>query len=304
VYSYKKGAKEEMVRPFDPLFADNYRFQQDGRYTLTRPPAKATDGPVRPVKLYYPGIQELAATLTGDPKQDVPTGAYDPWPASNMKEKSLSVADVYLAIRRAPPGTIAEVHFFGHAVGGGPVIVNTKGYPNKEFDKDCRVADFTNPNLRNVFDTGLKDFRQALVPQPLLMVWGCLMPSKAEKELFVAAMAQLAKGSRGSREINTVIDWIGGCYAKALATTADRPVVAALPVMSAVHQPGDADSEPYTPRLMHLSMNLGRGHMANYKKFFGPGKGASMGLFDITFATTGINTGDPEFGRGYAVYLP
>jgi hypothetical protein len=302
VYSYRRGASEEMARSFDPVMADNYRFEHDDRYTLARPPAHATDGPIRPVKLYYPGIRELATALGGDAKQDVATSAYDPWPATQMKEKSLSVLDVYLAVRRAPPDTIAEVHFFGHAVGGGPVIVNTKGYPNKEFDKDCRVQDFA--NLKYVFEAGLKAFRQALRPDALLMIWGCLMPGKAEREQFVVAMAQLAKGARRTREIKSVLDSIRGSYAKALAIVADRPVVAALPVMSAVHQPTDADSEAYTPRLMHLSMKLGRQHMANYKKHLGEGKGSDMGIFDITFASSGINTGDPEFGRGYAVYPP
>ena len=66
------------------------------------------------------------------------------------------------------------MHFIGHAIADGPVIVNTPNYKRKQFDKDARRDDFTDSELVHVFGgQNLAKFQAAFTNDAFLVVWGC-----------------------------------------------------------------------------------------------------------------------------------
>lgn len=271
----------------------NYRFNINGKLTLTKPPASVHKDKRR--QLYYTGLHELAKQLTGKEDGDVDKKDYDPW--TGAKENSMSVSDLYEKIRTSFAASIREVHFIGHAWTGGPIIVNTLGYNNKQYDKDCRVKDFTNRNLSHVFDAkNLPIFQAAFTEGAIITVWGCENSSKA-RQLIQAAKDKKKMKKPIDEELKQLQIMLNEeTYAAALAKASQRVVYAALPGTYSVHEGennDDASGFHFVPTVMHVNLEKGERILQFYNTHF-----------DIFFPTTGAFKGHPIFGRGYAKYDP
>jgi len=300
IRAYKKGgaAGGTLVKPDrEKLIINNYRYNYGGNYTLTKPASNAPWDERR--RLYYTGMHELAKALSGKEDADVDQSKYDAERGKRFaKEKSLSVKDVYATIKSAPPSSIREVHFFGHAFAKGPIIVDCPGDNKKEYDKDARISDFTSNELSAIFDSrNISFFRSAFTSDAFLMVWGCEDDDSA-KQLVIQAKGKLAKQQKIDKEIVDLQKLLDDNYAHHLARAAGKPVYAALPGTYAVNEgepndDDDASNRLFSVKLMHVNLSKCGHILSFYKK-----------NLKASFPTNGINKGHPEFGRGYAIYAP
>lgn len=287
------GGNGLVLKPqLDPMVVNNYRFNVAGKLTLKSPPANTPIEARR--RLYYMGVNELAKQLTGDENGEVDKTTYDPW--SGAKEFSMSVEDLYEKIRASTAGTIKEVHFFGHAWLGGPIIVNTMAYPDKRYDKDGRVKDFTTDKLNHVFDPQNRPhFQAAFASGAFTTVWGC-ENNKPARDLITAAKGKEKAGENFDAELRQLRQFLADTYANQLAKASGKTVYGPLPGTYSVHEGepnDDASGIAFTPTAMHVNLEK-CGHLLEfYKKHLG-----------ITFPTTGVFKGHATFGRGYAVYSP
>ncbi len=284
---YKGGPKDGQVNAsYERLRIKNYRFVDGDTLTVRR---------VADVSRYYfTAVDDLATELTGDPDADVKKAEYVPYQGG--KERSLSVSDVYGIFRVAMAAQIKELHFIGHAIANGPVIVNTDEYQSKYYDKDARRKDFSNPKLAHVFDaTHLPHSRAAFVAAPVVCVWGC-ENSKTARDLIVKAWAKQEKGESIAQEVTAIKGLVDNTYAALFAKKLGFPVLSALPGTYSVHEaePNDDPSGiAFKPAVMHVNMKVCERIMEFYAKNLGS-----------TFATTGAFQGHPKFGRGYAYFNP
>jgi hypothetical protein len=269
--------KGQVVAPArDPLRKENYRFLSGDKLKRATPADP-------PSKLYWSGADELARQA-GGPESDVPFADYEKArDGGQLKERSFSILDVYATIAASPAKTIHELHFFGHAIGAGPIVVNTAG-KNKRLDKDGRPWHFTWAEFQGKSGQA---FREAFADEALVMVWGCLF-DEAIRKLFVAARAE----KTGKVALKKLRDAVAGGFATGLAGASGRSVVSALPPASAVHEPDKAEPVNFQPSLMHVEFRSeGEQRMEFWRSKVG-----------VTFARGGINAGHATYGRGYGTY--
>jgi hypothetical protein len=280
----KNGDAQQPKR--EPIRVINYRYDASGTLTHKAPSKEAR-------QLYYTGIDEFALQTAGSENAEVAKKDYDPW--TGAKENSMSVSDLYGLIRFGLAGSIKEVHFIGHAWLGGPIIVNTPPYRTKKYDKDCRIADFSNTDLKHVFDTGLPLFRTNLAADAIFTIWGCENNREA-RVLILQARAKEAANQSIENELNGLKGLIQGTYAAHLAKTSGRQVYGALPGTYSVHEGesnDDASGIAFTPTVMHVNIEKCEHILQFYKKYLG-----------ARFPTSGAFKGHPTFGRGYAIFNP
>lgn len=197
LFDFTKGTRESLiidragrisiggVKDHGALTPSNYRRIDDSDANRIRlVPIRANETlpwPQRPLVFYFPGItQKFGADA-------VTEAAYtEAYRNSQLKEKSISVTDVYtyicsLSSDKNKLGTLTELHFFAHGQFGGPILVNSldlhvrllgdEGLKRDPLDKDARSEkDFDSTNL------GMEcfpKFSAAFASQAIGFVWGC-----------------------------------------------------------------------------------------------------------------------------------
>lgn len=310
----KDGQPQQPKR--DPIRPKNYRYNIGGTLKLTvTPKQKASE-----VRLYYSGVDELALSTTGKEDGEVSRADYDKWPGG--KENSMSVADVYETVFHLPAGSLRELHFIGHGIADGPLLVNTPNYKRKQYDKDGRIDDFTDPELAHIFgQQPLPTFKAAFHTEAFTALWGCEARALARWLIFQAKHGkgkaivpprdqygsdqahktdtqQLA--SSLGKETEKLKSMIAGTYASALAKASGRRVLAALPGMGSVHEDQtntDKSGAKFEPTVMHVDLAMHLEQLQFYKE---------LGIrFENVGAFKAINVIEAKFkgfGRGYAVF--
>ncbi len=295
--SEKKG---EVVKPsHQPLQDGNYRTWRkiDDKWKLVLKPHKGES------MAYWPGLHKFTAHHGLGSNKDVPFSDY--WEKHldwARQEGSLSVSDVYKFIVNCPTASLQDLHFLGHAVTGGPIIVNTwagnrdLNYSefSKTFDKDCRARDFS-----GTIPPNSGGFKAAFAQDATIGIWGCDSNNRFKSETLVPAMEEWRKSKTLSTSLRAQIDAsLAATYATAMAKHVGRPVRAALPGTYASHDGVSAEDQKATglafpASLMHVNFKDCEGIL----RFYADALGSS-------FPKTGLYQGHPTFGRGYAVYLP
>ncbi|WMJ09136.1 hypothetical protein [Nitrosomonas sp. sh817] len=306
----KGGAKDgQTIQPKrDALLAKNYRYNINGTLKLKVSPAEKQVNS----RLYYSGAHELAKQLTGNEDGDISKADYDKWPGG--KENSMSVSDLYEIAATQPAASLCEVHFIGHAIADGPVIVNTPNYKRKQFDKDARRDDFTDSELAHVFGgQELAKFQAAFTNDAFLVVWGCEASRYPQLLILQAkAKAKISLTKKEEQQYRAKLDAVLGkerdelralmrnLYATHLAKAAAKPVYSAPPGTGSVHEGEentDTSGAVFNPVMMHVELSQHKSQLRFYKE---------MGVdFIDNGAFKPTNSVAVEYqglGRGYAIY--
>jgi hypothetical protein len=305
--SFRKGggkAGDLELPPRDPLVVKNYRFVVGSDWPEDEQWLKAP-APKNPDRIlnYYVGVSGFAKWQTGEPDGDVLYVDYKK--GGGPPENSMNITDVYDTIRGRrgltkitksviTAGSIREVHFIGHAVHNGPVIVNTLRWSlqPKYYDKDGRSKDFASYHVFKEPDE-LPFFQSAFTNDAFLTIWGCDFNWEYFR-LIKEAIAKKRKRQSIAEEVDTLKAYMASGYAAKLAKICRRPVYAALPGTESVHEDEPKWAGNFQPKVMHVNMEPRFKECLHfYKDHLG-----------ISFATTEAFKGDPTFGRGYAVYNP
>ncbi len=270
-----------------PLEDANYRFRDtSGGVDVLRA------NPGKNPMAYWTGLSRYAASKSLDmAKDDIPIADYlADWRRWAEEENSLSIRDVYLMLHRCPARTLHELHFFGHSISQGPIIVNTVRLSpqSKLFDKDCRVDDFSSSIAKSV------GFREAFARDAIIGIWGCDSDDRWKAAVLGPAMKEKPLGVPRRDAIELALSTT---YARAFATHVGRAAHAPLPGSSGAHDGQDPDDGAkglsLSPQLMHVHFGLCEAILAFYRDVIG-----------ISFPKTGLYRGHASLGRGYGRYPP
>jgi len=288
------------------------------------------------------GSNEALFEEFGDKVRSIQSKTYrDAIEKMTIIDKELSILTAYAAIAylgKIAPGCVREFHITSHAFYEGPVLINTD-HPGvmtsfekqKLIDKDGRTSDFTHAE----FIQGSKEFKAAFSKDAFSMIWGCNVNSTAlEIVLAISKDLEYIPGNsdmikfRGKKmkidsfrvsadtvningfdktiqELTDLLEkMLDGGYALALAKASGKIAGGALLGTSSL---SDAKHQDFKTKLMHLP--FGRPPDSKNENF-GPVLKFYKYIFNAEFAKDIISKdiapyiieGDPEFGRGYAIF--
>lgn len=162
-------------RDFPPLVEADYRWVDNGmlRPIEAKPLSKATH-PVRPYIRYCPLVSQISSGPVSHDDWIAKRGT-TPW-----KKVGMSIRHIYKHVEwigTNHPGTLVELHLFGHASSShrprsGTALVNTNHYGSATkrhpLDLDARAdLDFRSATINRA------NFRKAFAPAAKSQVWGC-----------------------------------------------------------------------------------------------------------------------------------